>query len=243
MRHLKKFDSKYKFISQNTNKNSIKDKKSNVIPEKKLKGDIGTTQVIADLVKKGYVIFTPVVCESLPFDIIAYKDGVSTRIQCKYSSDGHVSGETSWTDKNGSHSRKYTDSDFDYYGVYLPDIDKVVYPSVKLRGIKIAAEVRNSATPFYWWEDFKEFTDVAVKKSYKDFGFELTSRGREQTDRRKVARPSKEELHKLLWEMPTQKLAAQFGVSDKAIEKWSKAYKIDKPPRGYWAKKAAEKNT
>ena len=55
-----------------------------MIPEKKLKGDIGAIQVIADLAKKGYIIFTPLVCESLPFDIIAYKDGVSKRIQCKY---------------------------------------------------------------------------------------------------------------------------------------------------------------
>jgi hypothetical protein len=214
-----------------------------MIPENKLKGDIGTIQVIADLVKKGYVLFTPVVCESLPFDVIAYKDGVSLRIQCKYSSNGNVSSETSWTDKNGSHKRPYSDSDFDYYGIYLPDIDKVVYPSVKLRGIRIAAEVRNSAAKFYWWEDFKEFTDFASKKSYKDFGYELTSSGREQLNRRKVIRPSKEELSKLLWQMPTQKLATQFGVSDKAIEKWAKAYKIEKPPRGYWAKKAAQKNT
>ncbi len=88
-----------------------------MIPEKKLKGDIGAIQVIADLAKKGYVIFTPLVCESLPFDIIAYKDGVSKRIQCKYSSDGVVSAKTSWTDKNGSHKRIYSDDDFDYYGV------------------------------------------------------------------------------------------------------------------------------
>lgn len=217
-----------------------------MIPEKKLKGDIGAIQVIADLAKKGYIIFTPLVCESLPFDIIAYKDGVSTRIQCKYSSDGNVASETSWTDKNGSHKKKYTDSDFEYYGIYLPDIDKVVYPSVKLRGIRIATEVRNSATPFYWWEDFKEFTDVAEKRTYKDFGVELTKTLTEKFidsryEARKVTRPSKEELKTLLWEIPTQKLAERFGVSDVAISKWAKAYKIDKPPRGYWAKKAAEK--
>lgn len=215
-----------------------------MIPEKKLKGDIGTIQVIADLMKKGYVVLSPLVCESLPFDIIAYKDGISKRIQCKYSSNGMAQGKTSWSDKNGTHERKYTDSDFDYYGIYLPDIEKVVYPSVKFRGITIATKVRNSASPFYWWEDFIEFTDVAIKKSYKDFGFELTSKGKgkEQLGRRKVIRPSKEELKNLLWEMPTTKIASRFGVSDKAIEKWSKSYKIEKPPRGYWASKNAEKN-
>jgi 5-methylcytosine-specific restriction endonuclease McrA len=53
---------------------------------------------------------------------------------------------------------------------------------------------------------------------------------------RKVERPSKEELEKLLWENPTAQLAKQFGVSDNAIAKWAKLYGITKPSRGYWAK-------
>jgi Zn finger protein HypA/HybF involved in hydrogenase expression len=54
---------------------------------------------------------------------------------------------------------------------------------------------------------------------------------------RKVERPSKEDLQKLVWIKPTQQIAKDFGVSDKAVEKWCKAYGIEKPPRGYWAKK------
>lgn len=54
---------------------------------------------------------------------------------------------------------------------------------------------------------------------------------------RKVVRPSKEELAKLLWEVPTQQLGERLGVSDTAIAKWAKIYGITKPPRGYWAKK------
>ncbi len=38
-----------------------------------------------------------------------------------------------------------------------------------------------------------------------------------------------------------RQLAEQFGVSDVAISKWCKRYGIAKPPRGYWAKKAAGK--
>jgi len=57
----------------------------------------------------------------------------------------------------------------------------------------------------------------------------------------KVEHPSKEELEKLVWEKPTLQLAKDFGVSDKAIEKWCKKYGIEKPPRGYWAKKRAKK--
>lgn len=61
---------------------------------------------------------------------------------------------------------------------------------------------------------------------------------------RKVERPSKEVLAKLLWEKPTQQLAKYFGVSDVAIAKWAKAYGLTKPPRGYWMKtKASNKTT
>ncbi len=57
--------------------------------------------------------------------------------------------------------------------------------------------------------------------------------------RRKVERPDKETLQQLLWEKPTIQIAQDFGVSDKAVEKWSKVYEIEKPPRGYWNKVAA----
>lgn len=53
---------------------------------------------------------------------------------------------------------------------------------------------------------------------------------------RKVERPSKEDLQKLVWEKPTTHIAKDFGVSDKAVEKWCKTYAISKPPRGYWNK-------
>ena len=52
----------------------------------------------------------------------------------------------------------------------------------------------------------------------------------------KIPHPTKDELQKLLWEMPTTHIAKQFGVSDKAVEKWSKIYGCTKPNRGYWIK-------
>jgi group I intron endonuclease len=54
---------------------------------------------------------------------------------------------------------------------------------------------------------------------------------------RKVLRPSKEELLKLLWKKPTTQIAKEIGVSDKAIDKWAKSYGISKPPRGFWTSK------
>jgi hypothetical protein len=58
---------------------------------------------------------------------------------------------------------------------------------------------------------------------------------------RKTIRPNKEDLQKLMWEKPTTALSKEFGVSDKAIEKWCKSMNISKPPRGYWTKLASNK--
>jgi hypothetical protein len=52
----------------------------------------------------------------------------------------------------------------------------------------------------------------------------------------KIDWPSAEEIAKLVWEIPTQKLAQQLGVSDVAIAKFCRKHKINKPSRGYWAK-------
>ncbi|TFI51369.1 hypothetical protein BLD44_026675 [Mastigocladus laminosus UU774] len=208
------------------------------------KGDIAAAKAIADLVDKGYSVFTPVVCEHLPFDLIAYKDGQSYRIQAKYNSQGAVKNKTSWTDKNGCHEKKYKTEDFDFYALYLPEINQVIYPSIKFGGCKIRTTPPKSPSPFYWWEDFIDFTEDAPKRTYKEFGVDLTTRKVNPDSRihiRKVERPSKEELQKLVWEKPTTQIAKDFGVSDKAVEKWCKVYGVEKPPRGYWVKKIYDK--
>ncbi|MCM0591226.1 MAG: group I intron-associated PD-(D/E)XK endonuclease [Gloeotrichia echinulata IR180] len=205
------------------------------------KGDIAAAKAIADLAIKGYSILTPLVCEHLPFDLVAYDNSKFYRIQAKYNSDGEIKNKTSWADKNGNHYRKYKPDDFDFYGLYLPDINKVVYPSIKFGGCRIRSTPPKSPSPFYWWEDFTEFTEVAPKRTYKEFGVDLTTRKVSPDSRihtRKVERPSKEELAKLVWEKPTAQIGRDFGVSDKAVEKWCKAYGLDKPARGYWVRKA-----
>jgi hypothetical protein len=47
---------------------------------------------------------------------------------------------------------------------------------------------------------------------------------------------SREELHELVWSTPMQKLAADFGLSDKGLAKTCARHLIPVPPRGYWAK-------
>ena len=55
-------------------------------------------------------------------------------------------------------------------------------------------------------------------------------------NKRKVIWATKEDLQILLWEKPTTHIAKEYGVSDKAVEKWAKKYNLAKPPRGYWQK-------
>lgn len=206
---------------------------------KKEKGDIAVAQAITDLTMKGFAVFIPVITEHLPFDIIAYKENRSYRIQTKHSSNGTIQDTTCWSDKHGTHVKKYEPNDFDYYAIYLPEVKAVVYPALSFGGAKLTTIVPNSATPFYWWEDFINLTDSVNKKTYKDFGKSII---RESTDntikanikKRKVERPSKEELEKLLWEIPTVKIAERFNVSDTAVSKWAKHYGLQKPERGYW---------
>src|SRR5690606_28685041 len=46
-------------------------------------------------------------------------------------------------------------------------------------------------------------------------------------------------LYEEVWAEPTQQVAKRYGVSDVAIAKACALLDIPKPPRGYWAKKAA----
>jgi 5-methylcytosine-specific restriction endonuclease McrA len=62
--------------------------------------------------------------------------------------------------------------------------------------------------------------------------------GRKQKAKRK---PGARILKDLLWKVSSTKIAEMFGVSDKAVEKWARSYGLEKPPRGYWAKKKAGK--
>lgn len=54
--------------------------------------------------------------------------------------------------------------------------------------------------------------------------------------------PDASRLQHLLWQVPTTQIAEQFGVSDKAVEKWAKKYGLEKPPRGYWTKRSIRTN-
>jgi len=58
---------------------------------------------------------------------------------------------------------------------------------------------------------------------------------------RKIVRPTKDKLEKLILEKPLTELGKQFGVSDRAVKKWCKNYGIiDLPNNSYRTKKYFE---
>ena len=220
----------------------------------KLKGDIGLTAIIYDLTKKGGFVFTSV-SENCNYDLVVNFNDKLYRIQAKYRGTNKqtisrgtnkqtISSYTNWNDKNGNHKKLYPENAFDFFGVYLADIDKVVY--FPYDGFTVSINIRTtlptSFTPFYWWEDFLNLEHHTPKKrTLHDFGQTIAKRKAWNKDKpnlniRKVTRPTKEELEKQIWSTPSSQLALRYGVSDTAISKWCKAYKITKPPRGYWAK-------
>lgn len=54
---------------------------------------------------------------------------------------------------------------------------------------------------------------------------------------------TEKELRKLVWSKPTVKVAEELNCSDVAVAKLCKKYGINKPPRGYWAKVKAGKQS
>lgn len=94
----------------------------------------------------------------------------------------------------------------------------------------------NSA--FYWWKDFLIISPNYSKRFISEFPeFDNSSKYMPKIGIRKIDRPKKEILEKLILEKPVTHIAKDFGVSDQAVAKWIKYYEIDnKPGRGYWQK-------
>lgn len=53
---------------------------------------------------------------------------------------------------------------------------------------------------------------------------------------KQILRPSQVILEKLVDEMPLTKIGEKYGVSNNAVKKWCKTYKIPLKGLGYWRK-------
>lgn len=127
-------------------------------------------RVIADLVDKGHVPCLPF-SEHQPYDlVVVLKDGASVKLQVKYAAlkqNGtiEVKFRTGWVDKNGMHMRHYQERDFDFYALYCPQKNKVVYVPNMSQGPKVIRfeHPRNHQDKRVSWVD--NYLDVKRKPS------------------------------------------------------------------------------
>lgn len=82
----------------------------------------------------------------------------------------------------------------------------------------------HSQTDTYAGKRFKKIKPIKTKQTSKPW-------------LRKVERPSKEELEKLIVTIPMSSIAKTYNVTDNSVRKWAKAYGIQLTNRrGYWQK-------
>ena len=128
----------------------------------KFKADIGVAKCIADLASKGYVPCIPL-SEHQPYDIVAVLDnGPAIKIQVKYAAlkNGvvEIKFRTSWADKHGSHTKHYNKDDFDFYAIYCPEKDKVLYvpnSSNSPKIIRFEKTLNNQGKNVKWADDYQ----------------------------------------------------------------------------------------
>ncbi len=129
----------------------------------KAKADLGVAKTIADLVQKGYVPCMPL-SEHQAYDIVAVNNGNIVKLQVKYATlqeNGtiEIKFRTSWADKHGTHMKRYSESDFDYFAIYCPEKELVLYVPNKKDAPKILRfekALNNQAKHIKWASDYLE---------------------------------------------------------------------------------------
>lgn len=194
----------------------------------KSKGDIGLTQVIADLTKRGYGVSLPI-SEHLPYDIIMDHNNILKRIQVKYSVNGIITGACSYLSNSGSVRHFYKLDDFDIYAMYIPKIEKCVYiPNMKLIvGITIRFNYPKNNRLFHWWEDFQnpEIISIPKQRRLSELDNNYFKSLKPKIGKRKVInRPDYQTLKNEINILGYVGTGKKYNVSDNAIRKWEKLF-------------------
>lgn len=128
-----------------------------------MKGSLASAKVILDLTQKGYEVYLPVSEHGL-VDIVALKDGIPYRLQVKYSSDGSVRNYTVHS-KSGKNIRTtYKSDDFDFYAVYLSEVDFVAYVPQNLGGVIFRFDESKNGKAYYHYQDFSDIRTFHNKR-------------------------------------------------------------------------------
>jgi hypothetical protein len=99
------------------------------------KGDIGVSQVTADLTTKGFDILLPF-SASLPYDMVIHKNSKFYKVQVKYRENhkGYVDLELRRANSRGKQKRHkgIKADEVDLYAIFCPDTAKVYYIDPKI---------------------------------------------------------------------------------------------------------------
>lgn len=127
------------------------------------KADIGLCKVIADLAIKGYVPCMPL-SEHQAYDLIAVdRLGSVIKLQVKFASlksNGviDVRFRRSWADSKGSYTKPYSKGEFDYYAIYCPEKDTVLYVPLEAdcpKAIRFDKPANNQHRSIKWADDYQ----------------------------------------------------------------------------------------
>ena len=130
----------------------------------KSKADIGLARVISDLIEKGHVPCIPL-SEHQPYDIVVVlDDGDVLKLQVKYSTlleNGtiEVRFRRNWSDKTGTHTEHYSEKEFDYYAIYCPEKETVLYvpnSSNCPKSIRFEKTANNQKQHVHWANSFMQ---------------------------------------------------------------------------------------
>ena len=95
-------------------------------------------------------------------DIAVCQNGKVYKLQVKYASlqaNGtiNVSFRRSWVDNNGVHIRRYAKEEFDYYAIYCPEKETVLYvpndPKCP-KAIRFEKSANNQSRNVNWFKDY-----------------------------------------------------------------------------------------
>ena len=130
----------------------------------KVKADLGLAKIITNLITKGCSPCIPL-SEHQPYDLVVILgDGRAIKLQAKYASlkkNGtiDVKFRTSWVDKTGTHTRHYKEKDFDYYAIYCPEKEIVLYVPNTLdcpKAIRFDKPANNQNKYIKWAKNYLE---------------------------------------------------------------------------------------
>ena len=131
----------------------------------KVKADLGSAKVIADLAEKGYTPCIPL-SEHQPYDLLAViSDGSVKKLQVKYARSQkngvvNIKFRSSWADNNGTRIKRYSEDDFDYYAIYCPEKKVVLYIPNTLdcpKAVRFESPANNQSKSIRWAQNYLDF--------------------------------------------------------------------------------------